>query len=183
MIKQLFHSRRYAPRCLTTISYPTRSRGIIVNYMILIHKNNQQIAVFISRWLHLFFRIFYSLFCFILWSVPVSLSLSILSSILSAWNKDANFFFSFLVYPSHSAIKKYKRQLVDQIKGLETDLEKTASTVREMEVGIYGNPTIRSPCPFLSITQGSTPWLWLQMDNWLPPVSCFFYRILLYICF
>ena len=41
------------------------------------------------------------------------------------------------MFPSHSAIKKYKRQLVDQIKGLETDLEKTASTVREMEVGIW----------------------------------------------
>ena len=53
-------------------------------------------------------------------------------------------------------MKKYKRQLVDQIKGLETDLDKTASTVREMEVGIYGNPTIGSPCPCLSITLGST---------------------------
>ena len=89
------------------------------------------------------------------------------------------------MYPSYSAIKKYKQQLADQIKGLETDLDKTASTVREMEVGIYGNRTIGSPCPCLSITQDSTPWLWLQMDNWLPPASFFFffflYRILLFI--
>ena len=82
------------------------------------------------------------------------------------------------MYPSYIAIKKYKRQLVDQIKGLETDLDKTASTIREMEVGIYGNPTIGSPCPCLSITQGSTPWLWLQMDNWLPPASFFFFFFL-----
>lgn len=74
------------------------------------------------------------------------------------------------MYPSYSAIKKYKRQLVDQIKGLETDLDKTASTVREMEVGKNGNPTIGSPCPCLSITLGSTPWL----------PAFFFYRILLY---
>ena len=52
------------------------------------------------------------------------------------------------MYPSYSAIKKYKQQLADQIKGLETDLDKTASTVREMEVGIYGNRTIGSPCPW-----------------------------------
>ena len=95
------------------------------------------------------------------------------SKLKTTW-KDANFFFSFLMYTSYSAIKKYKRQLVDQIKGLETDLDKTASTVREMEVGIYGNPTIGSPCPCLSITLCSTPWLWLQMDNRLPPVSCCF---------
>lgn len=119
----------------------------------------------------LFFRFFYSLFCFVLWSVPVFLSLSILSSVLSSWNKDANFFFSFLMNPSYSTIKKYKQQLVDQIKGLETDLDKTASTVREIEVGIYGNPTIRRPCACLSITLGLTPWLWLQMDNCLPPAS------------
>ena len=95
------------------------------------------------------------------------------SKLKTTW-KDANFFFSFLLYTSYSAIKKYKRQLVDQIKGLETDLDKTASTVREMEVGIYGNPTIGNPCPCLSITLCSTPWLWLQMDNRLPPVSCCF---------
>ena len=99
------------------------------------------------------------------------------SKLKTTW-KDANFFFSFLMYPSYSAIKKYKRQLVDQIKGLETDLDKTASTVREMEVGIYGNPTIGSPCPCLSITLGSTPWLWLQM---IASCQLFFKRILLYI--
>lgn len=63
------------------------------------------------------------------------------------------------MYPSYNAIKKYKRQLVDLINGLETDLEKTASTVREMEVGIYGNPTIGNPCPCLSMILVSTPWL------------------------
>ena len=35
LIKQFFHSRLYAPRWLSIISYPTSASGIIVNYNIV----------------------------------------------------------------------------------------------------------------------------------------------------